>query len=190
MSRPLQRTALREADRRLTSPLAEYGGGRPRPDAVLAHQGLTAGLAARQASDLALEPHQLTLDLIDDRQRDLDPLQGRGRQRERAKERAPVGPQQLVGNIDDAVVKQRRLDPLQPGRALVDERLAQPRLRTPLAHMRGRDPRLRQAALGQQRPAASARRRDRSWRDVSWPRNALASAGSARCTITPAPANT
>src|SRR4051794_7171095 len=48
-----------------------------------------------QASELALEPHQLAVDLIDDRQRDLNPLQGGGRRRERAKERAPVGPQQL-----------------------------------------------------------------------------------------------
>src|SRR4051794_15506860 len=72
--------------------------------------------------------------------------------RERAQERAPVGPQQLVGNIDDAVVKQRRLDPLEPARALVDQRLAQPGLRAPLAYVRGRDPRLRQAALGEQRP--------------------------------------
>src|SRR3954467_7510746 len=105
MSRPLQRTALREAERRLTSPSSQSTVVGDRPDAVLAHQGLTADLTARQGSDLALEPHQLAVDLIDDRQGDLDPLQGGGRQRERAQERAAVGPPQPGGNTDDAVVK-------------------------------------------------------------------------------------
>jgi len=71
---------------------AEHGGGRDRADAVLAHQGLTAGLPARQPGEFALERHELAVELIDDRQRDLDPLQRRGRQRERVQERAPVGP--------------------------------------------------------------------------------------------------
>src|SRR3954453_164865 len=46
---------------------AEHGGGRDWPDAVLAHQGLTAGLAAGQGGDLAPEWHQLALKLVDDR---------------------------------------------------------------------------------------------------------------------------
>ena len=77
---------------------------------------------------------------------------GRRRQLERAQERAPVGSQQLVGDVGDAVVKQRRLDPLHPTGALVDQRLAQPRPGPPLAHVRRRDPRLRQPPLTQQRP--------------------------------------
>ena len=153
MSRPEQRTALREADRRETSPSsARIVVAVSGPIAVLAHQRLTARLVTREASELALERDQLAVDLVDDRQRDLDPLRGRGRQLERAQERAPVGPQQLVGDVGDAVVKQRRLDPLHPTGALVDQRLAQARPGPPLAHVRRRDPRLRQPPLTQQRP--------------------------------------
>jgi hypothetical protein len=50
------------------------------------------------------------------------------------------------------VVKERRLDSLQPGRALIDQRLAQARAGAPLAHMRRRDPGLRQSALAEQLP--------------------------------------
>src|SRR4051794_5064098 len=109
MSRPLQRTALRDAERRLTSPssqstvVAVTG-----PTPYWPHQRLTADLAACQAGELTLQRHQRTLELVNDRQGDLDPRQGRGRQTEHAKQRAPVGPQQLAGHIDDAVVKQRR----------------------------------------------------------------------------------
>src|SRR3954463_3699727 len=53
---------------------------------------------------------------------------------------------------DDAVVKQRCLDPLHPAGALIDQRLAQPPLGTPLTHVRGRYPRLRQATLHEQGP--------------------------------------
>src|SRR4051794_28310810 len=133
--------------------------------------------------------HQLTLDLVDDRQRDLNPLRRRGRQRERAQERPPIGPQQLVGDVDDAVVKQRRLDPLRPARALVDERLAQPCLGAPFAHVRGRDPRLRQPPLHEQRPQP-ARVGAIGLGVALLSRNALVSAGSARCTTTPMLAST
>jgi hypothetical protein len=47
---------------------------------------------------------------------------------------------------------ERGLDSLQPARALVDQRLAQPRAGAPLAHVRGRDPGLGQAPLAEQRP--------------------------------------
>jgi hypothetical protein len=73
-------------------------------------------------------------------------------QRQRAQERAAFGAQQLLGRGRDAVIKQRRADPLQPAGAFVDQRLAQPRLGAPLPDMRGRDPRLRQPALGEQGP--------------------------------------
>src|SRR3954466_9211854 len=76
MSSPLQRTALRGRQAAHVPEFAEHGGGRDRADAVLAHQGLTTGLPARQALELALERHELAVDLIDDRQRDLDRLQG------------------------------------------------------------------------------------------------------------------
>jgi len=85
----------------------------------LAHQGLAADLVAGQAGQVALEDDQLAVEFVDDRQRDLDPLQGRRRQHELAQERASVGAQQLVRDVDDAVIKQRRLDALQPARALI-----------------------------------------------------------------------
>ena len=58
---------------------------------------------------------------------------------------------QLGGSPTDAVVKQRRLYALQPLRAIVDERLAQPRARAPLAHMFWWDPGFRQSPLAEQR---------------------------------------
>src|SRR3954452_24159495 len=99
MSRPLQRTALREADQaRDIAQLAQNRRGRDWADAVLVHQRLTAELAARPAGQLAFERDELALDLVDDGQRDGDALQGGGRQLERVQERAPVGPQELVGD--------------------------------------------------------------------------------------------
>jgi hypothetical protein len=48
-------------------------------------------------------------------------------------------------------MKERGLDALQPARALVDQRLAQPGAGAPLEHMRGRDQGLRQPPLQEQR---------------------------------------
>ena len=47
-------------------------------------------------------------------------------------------------------MKQRRLDALHPLGALVDQRVTQPRARAPLADVLGRDPGLRQPAVGEQ----------------------------------------
>jgi hypothetical protein len=52
-------------------------------------------------------------------------------------------------------VEQRGLDSLQPRGALVDQRLAQPGAGAPLAHVRRRDPGLRQPTLAEQRPQPS-----------------------------------
>jgi len=49
-----------------------------------------------------------------------------------------------------ALVKQVRLQPLLPGRALVDQRLAQPHPRAQLQDLRRRDPRLRKLPRRQQ----------------------------------------
>jgi hypothetical protein len=48
------------------------------------------------------------------------------------------------------VVKQRRPDALKPLRSLVDQRVSQPRARPPPPHVLGRNPRLRQPAIGEQ----------------------------------------
>jgi hypothetical protein len=66
---------------------------------------LAARLAPCEAPELALERDQLAVDLIDDRQRDLDPLAGRRWQLEPAQEGAPVGSQQLLGDVGDPMVK-------------------------------------------------------------------------------------
>src|SRR3954451_7203916 len=104
MPRPLQRTALREADRRVTSPSSQ--------STVVAVIGPTPYWRIRawqpiwrraKRASFALEDDQLAVELVDDRQGDLDSLQGRRRQHECAQERASVRAQQLVGDVDDAV---------------------------------------------------------------------------------------
>jgi hypothetical protein len=47
-------------------------------------------------------------------------------------------------------MEQGRLDPLQPLRALVDQGVTHPGPRTPLAHVLGRDPRLREPPVAEQ----------------------------------------
>jgi hypothetical protein len=46
-------------------------------------------------------------------------------------------------------MEELRLQPLLPGRALVDQRLAQPHTRAQLQDLRGRDPRFRQLTAKQ-----------------------------------------
>ena len=75
MSMPAIRTALRDADMRVTSPSSterDQRGQLAHP--VEAHQRLAAGLAARELAQLALQRSDLALDRVDHRQRDLDPF--------------------------------------------------------------------------------------------------------------------
>ena len=63
-----------------------------------------------------------------------------------------------------ALVEQLRLQPLLPGGALIDQRLAHPHPRAQLEDVRGRDPRLRQLSRQQQLQHADHSRRCRSSR--------------------------
>jgi hypothetical protein len=90
----------------------------------MAHRRPAARLAAGRPAQLALERRKPAVERLDQRQRHLDPLPGRRWQLEPSQERAPLGAQQLVRHARHAVVEERRLDSHQPGRALVDERLA------------------------------------------------------------------
>src|SRR3954468_22940143 len=102
MSRPLQRTALREADRRVTSPSSQ--------STVVAVIGPTPYWRIRAWQPIwrrakrarsRSRTTQLALEFVDDRQRHLNPLQGGRRQHELPQERASVSAQQLVRDIDD-----------------------------------------------------------------------------------------
>jgi len=117
----------------------------------VAHQRPAARLAAGQLAQLALERPKLAVERLDQLKRHLDALPGRRWQLQPGQELAAAGAQQLVRHARDAVVEERRLDSHQPGRALVDERLAQARAGAPLAHVRWRNPGLRQPTFGQQR---------------------------------------
>src|SRR5215211_6831606 len=92
----------------------------------LALERPTARLAAGEPAQLLLERAELAVDRVDQRQRDLDPLAVRRGQLESLQELAPGGRAQLGRHAAHAVVEERRPDPLQPARALVDQRLAQP----------------------------------------------------------------
>ena len=117
---------------------------------IEAHQCAAAGLAAGELAQLALERSDLGVDRVDHRQRDLDPLARVGRQRQALQERAAFGGAQPLRGAADAVMKQRRLDALHPLGSFVDQRVSQPRPRAPLADVLGRDPGLRQLAVGEQ----------------------------------------
>src|SRR5829696_5880818 len=138
--------AHRLARRRQARHVAELAA-----DPVVAHQRPATGLAAGQPAQPLLERGELAVERLDHRQRHLDPLAGGVGQLESGEEVAALGAQQLVRRAPDAVVEERRLDSLQPARALVDERLAQPRAGAPLAHVRRRDPGLRQPTVAEQR---------------------------------------
>ena len=110
---------------------------------------------ARVALELQVERVQLSVEVLDDRQRDLDLLVRNRREREAAELLPGVvafEPSEPAGLRRDAVMKQHRVDPLQPFGALVDQRLAQADAGAQVEDVRRRDPRFGQAALDQQLP--------------------------------------
>jgi len=111
--------------------LADPEGALERPAARLAAGELTQRLRERG---------ELVVERVVHGERDLDPLARRGGQIESGKELASPGAAQLGGHASYTVAEQRRLDLLQPGPALVDQRLAQAGASAPLAHVRRRDP--------------------------------------------------
>jgi hypothetical protein len=98
---------------------------------------------ARVERQRAVERRQLVIDPVDHPQRQGDQLPPGRRQLDRREclaTRAGTRPQPRR----HALVEQLRLQPLLPGGALVDQRLAQPHARAQLQDLRRRDPRLRQ----------------------------------------------
>src|SRR5438093_66610 len=118
-------SSLREAAD--VAELAEDGGGNQLADPVLAEQRLATALTAGEAAQLALERRQLGIEGIDHRQPDPDALARCPRQLEPLQESAPLAPEQALGHLagGDAVVEERRPDPLQPLCPLLDQRPAQ-----------------------------------------------------------------
>src|SRR4051794_39419810 len=89
MSMPAIRTALREADRRVTSPSSQsVTSAGQLAHAVEAHQRLAAGLAAGEPAQLALQRGDLRVDRVDHPERDMDPLARVRRQRQAVEELA------------------------------------------------------------------------------------------------------
>jgi hypothetical protein len=121
-------------------------------DPVLADQRLAARLAAGEPAQLALQRRQLGLDRLDQPQRDRDPLLRRLRQSEPGEEGAPLPAEQPLRYLagGDAVLEERRPDPLQPLGSLLDQRPAQAGARAPLADVRRRQPGLGQPPLAQE----------------------------------------
>jgi hypothetical protein len=77
--------------------------------------------------------------------------------RSRSRNARPSAVRSFSGCAADAVVKQRGLDALHPLRAFAEQRVAHPRAGAPLADVLGRDPGLRQPAVGEQLGAATGR---------------------------------
>ncbi|HEV2254557.1 MAG TPA: hypothetical protein VGS06_15310 [Streptosporangiaceae bacterium] len=82
-------------------------------------------------------------------------------------------------------MEQDRVDPLRPGGALAAQVVVQLQQRPAFQDVPGRDPALRQPALGQQHPLVPGV----GLIAVSFPRRAALSAGSARCAAIPAAAS-
>ena len=136
-SRPAQRTALRDADRRDTSPSSATHGRGDRPDAVVAHQFPAA--AWRRAS-APPTPRARAAGGRARRSSVAPPRSARGRRRAaRTRTGKVLRAQQLVRHAADAVGWNRRrwMRCSQLG-ALVDECLAQPGTGAPLPHVGGR----------------------------------------------------
>src|SRR5919109_3681829 len=121
-------------------------------DAVVGHQRPTARLAAGCPAQLALDRGELAVDRRDHLERDLDPLPRGVGQIEAIEKLAPASGSEPLGDPAYAVVKERRLDPLKPGGALVDQCLSEPGAGPKLLDMGRRDPGPRKPARGQQRP--------------------------------------
>ena len=112
-----------------------------RADAVLAHQGPAAGLAARVGAQLAVQRRELSVVGVDHRQRDGDLLARGRRQRQARQPRARLGGQQATAGWG-AVVIEHGLHALLPLAALIDQGVAQPDAGAQVEQVRGRDPRL------------------------------------------------
>ena len=129
--------------------IAQFGEDRRRghrADTVeLAGQGTAAGLAAGEGPQRAVDRRKLAVELVEHPQVQVDGLAACGRQLDARKRIASGGGARLEAGRH-ALVEELRLQPLQPGRALIDQRLAQPRAGAQLEDLHGRDPRLRQLA--------------------------------------------
>src|SRR6266542_5312311 len=130
--------------------LRQDRGRAHRPDPVQAcDQGAAAGLAAGEGAELSVERRQFAIDRVDHPQRQRDELApGRGELRPR--ERLPAGARARPQPGRHTLVEELRLQPLLPGGALLDQRLAHPHARAQLEQVRRWDPRLRQLARAQQ----------------------------------------
>jgi hypothetical protein len=133
--------------------IAELGqdrGRAHRPDPVQASdQGAAAGLAAGEGVQIAVERRQFAIDRLDHPLRQRDEL-APGRRELRPREGLPAGAGARPQAGRHTLVEELRLQPLLPGGALIDQRLAHPHAGAQLEDVHGRDPRLRQLASAQQ----------------------------------------
>ena len=158
MSSPANRTAWREEENRPA----------PASQQVIASPVTGPTPYSRAASDLGagqvpggieqLVPHRVQpgLQRVDHLQRGGDlQLPGRGQVRGRRgpqRGHALLGAQRALAQRRGALVEQHRVDPLRPGGVLAAQVVVQLQQRPALQDVAGRDPALRQPALGQQHP--------------------------------------
>ena len=170
----------------MTSPSSTQGDQRGElAHPVLAHQRPAAGLVASERAQVALDARRAGSRAVDDLQRHGDPLaRVDGQLAGRRGTARPASVRSSSGAPGDAMVIQRRADPLGPAGPLSRQRVAQPGARAPLAHMLGRN-----HASGSRPSHNSCRSHFASARSVFArrlrPRSALVSTGSARCATAP-----
>jgi hypothetical protein len=187
MSRPVCRTALREARSGESPQFAPQRRGGDRPDAVGGLQRPAAGLPVGERGDLLAQRVELGIRASRLTQRGGHRLLPGRRQALTGLEPARLSrPSRSAGNRRDAVVQQDRVDAAEPSGVLLAQILEQLQPGAHLQHVRRRDPRSRAAARRRAaRAAVGASARSVLARRFG-PRAAAVSAGSARCASTPA----
>jgi hypothetical protein len=129
------------------------GDQRTGPEQLLL-QRTAAGLAPGERRDLRVRGRDLSLQVLHPLQRNPDRLRARRRQAQPGTgvPQPGAGPRigQLPGQAGNAVVEQRGVDPLGPGRVLLAQIPVQLQDRPHLRDLLRRDPRGRHPALGHQ----------------------------------------
>jgi hypothetical protein len=113
------------------------------------HERAAARLAPGEGAQLAVEGGHVGVDLSDHGEGHVDLAASRGGQVElrQALLRVDAGEPARAAY---ALMEEDRVDALEPRRALVDQRVAQAHLTAQLGDVRRRDPRLRQASVGEE----------------------------------------
>jgi hypothetical protein len=192
MSRPAQRTDWREEEKRRGSPTsARIAVATLGADPVVGHQRAAATQPPRVTLELEVQQPQLSVEVLDHRQGDLNLLLIGRRQGEAGQLFAGVvafEAAEPAGLRRHAMMEQHGVDALQPLGALIEERLAQPD-----AARRSRMCAGGIQASGNRRSTSSSRnsrgRGGRSWR-AAWPALGARVGRLGRCASAPTPSTT